>query len=145
LKVHREGDVDGENELEIDGGVGASGIAGPQNDKERDAGRAETRDPGHVQKTATTRKGCKGLRHTGQRIVKAHGRRCRNRSTASLYCRSPTAFIWSRPAISTASAPGMRAASAGADPPTTSSLPTATRTGQVMRLTCSAVSGARDE
>ena len=40
--------------------------------------------------------------------------RARNASTAALCSRSPTAFMWSRPGIAKASAPGMRAASASA-------------------------------
>src|SRR5204863_119915 len=59
----------------------------------------------------------------------------RNDRACSLNTRSPTASMWSRPGISSASPNGRSSASADAEPASVSSEPTATRTGARMWTT----------
>src|SRR5476649_351373 len=79
-----------------------------------------------------------------QQNVMAQLRWLRKSSTPALNILSPTASMWSRSGISSAHAPGMRAANSCAEPATLSSVPTATRTGTRMPATCSLLSVWRE-
>ena len=69
----------------------------------------------------------------------AQARRSRNVSTPALYALSPTARLWSRPGMTSASAIGIIAANFAASPATTSRAPTATSVCWAMRATAAAV------
>src|SRR5262249_20293292 len=73
-------------------------------------------------------------------------RRCcaKNSSTADLNARSPTANMWSRPGITRAFAPGIRAARASGEPAIASCSPTATRSGTVILATSLRLSVCRE-
>ena len=67
----------------------------------------------------------------------------KNPSTASLYARSPTVFMWSRFGTVKDSPLGIRSASGPGAPACTSASPATTSTGRVMRDKPSTGKGAR--